>query len=111
MAVHTAELRRHAPLSPSVRGHDRRARARRRLTTIALAASVVVGTLLIGGSSPASRQGSPRAIVVRSGQTLWGIADRYAPDELDVRAYIDALVVLNDLDGPLEAGQRLRLPH
>jgi hypothetical protein len=50
-------------------------------------------------------------VVVEPGQTLWDLADRYAPEGMDLRAYVDAVVGLNDLDGRAPfAGERLRLP-
>jgi LysM domain len=99
------------PRARSWEARGRRSIARRRLVSIIAAGSVAVGTMLIGSSAPASRVGAPRAIVVRDGDTLWEIAGRYAPDGVDVRAYIDALVVLNDLGPTLQEGDRLRLPH
>jgi hypothetical protein len=83
---------------------------RRRLGAVVLCLGVVVATLLGGGSSVASRPGAPRAVVVREGTTLWDIAARYAPPDMDLRAYVDALVALNQLGEPPEAGQRVRLP-
>jgi Tfp pilus assembly protein FimV len=89
----------------------KRAVVRRRLGLAVVATVVVVSTLLGGGSAPASRRGSPRSIVTRPGQTLWEIAGRHAPDGIDTRAYVDALVELNDIEGALQPGVRLRLPH
>jgi LysM domain-containing protein len=89
----------------------RRVYLRRRMASIAVVTCVAVGTMMIGGSAPASRHSAPRAIVVSSGQTLWDIADRYAPEGVDPRAYIDAVVTLNGLEGVLHSGQRLKLPR
>ena len=86
------------------------ARRRRALAALVVVA-VVAGTLLAGGTAPASRPGAPRAVVVDAGDTLWGIADRYAPSGIDKRAYVDALVALNDLAGVARAGQRIVLPR
>jgi nucleoid-associated protein YgaU len=58
-----------------------------------------------------SRPGAPPVVVVDEGQTLWDLSQRYAPLGVDWRAYADAVVELNDLPGPLQAGQRLRLPR
>ncbi|HZA40357.1 MAG TPA: LysM peptidoglycan-binding domain-containing protein [Actinomycetota bacterium] len=84
---------------------------RRRAGASLVVIAVVVATLLAGGSAPASRPGAPRAVVVESGGTLWGIAQRYAPEGIDKRAYVDAVVELNDLSGPPRAGQRIVLPR
>ena len=89
----------------------RRIMIRRRLVLGSAAASVVVATLLGGGTGVASRPGAPRAVVVDAGQTVWDIARAHAPSGTDPRAYVDAVIDLNDLDGAPEAGQRLRLPR
>lgn len=91
----------------------RRARRRmmaRRRRTLGLLAIVVVATLAGGGvaeTAPESR--GPRAVRVQPGDTLWGIAGENAPPGTDVRAYVDALIELNGLEGPLQVGARLRL--
>ena len=84
---------------------------RRRMTLAAIALAVVGLVLLGGGRGPESRPGAPRAVVVRSGETLWAIAGRYAPRDMDPRAYVDAMVRLNGLRGTPQAGMRLRLPR
>ena len=73
--------------------------------------AVVVATLLAGGTAPASRPGAPRAVVVHAGDTLWGIAEQYAPESIDPRVYVDALIALNELSGAPRAGQRIVLPR
>ena len=50
-----------------------------------------------------------RHVVVRPGETLWGIARRVAPGT-DPRATVARIERLNDLDAPIQAGQRLVLP-
>jgi nucleoid-associated protein YgaU len=48
--------------------------------------------------------------VVRSGDTLWAIAGRVAPDS-DPRPVVDAMVEANDIDpGALVPGQSLVVP-
>jgi hypothetical protein len=90
----------------------RRAAVRRRRAGLALVGlSVVVMTLFGGGRAPASRASAPRAVVLAPGDTLWVLAERYAPDGVDPRAYVDAVVELNQLEGAPAAGLRLRLPR
>ncbi len=49
-------------------------------------------------------------VTVSSGQTLWEIAEKYAPGK-DVRDTVDAIVSLNNLtEGTVQPGQRLALP-
>jgi hypothetical protein len=120
VAIRSEELR--APATGAVvyrfpaarvgaRAARRRMMIRRRLVLGSVAASVIVVTLFGGGTGVASRPGAPRAVVVDAGQTLWDIARAHAPAGIDPRAYVDAVVELNDLDGAPEAGQRLRLPR
>jgi Tfp pilus assembly protein FimV len=60
----------------------------------------------------ASSPSAPKRVVVRPGQTLWAIAERYAPASVDPRAYVDALVEINDLDhAGVQPGDRIRLPR
>lgn len=82
------------------------------------AAGVVVAVFLlawlaggVGSGPPRSRSGAPATVVLGSAQTLWDVADRYAPAGSDPRAYIDVIVRLNHLDGAPFAGERLRLPR
>lgn len=49
-------------------------------------------------------------VTVNSGQTLWEIAEKYAPGH-DVRDAVDAIVSLNNLtEGTVQPGQRIALP-
>jgi nucleoid-associated protein YgaU len=89
------------------------ARARRRLAIGALLVLLVLGLLAAGGvgrSAPPTRAGSPGAVTVREGQTLWGLAQRHAPEGVDLRAYVDEVVRINHLQGAPQQGMRLRLP-
>lgn len=61
-------------------------------------------TSTAASEAPATR----RVIVVQPGETLWSIAERVAPDA-DPRVTVGRLRDLNDLDGALQAGQRLVL--
>jgi nucleoid-associated protein YgaU len=75
------------------------------LTIAAVTAAVELGEggggLQLAGSS---------TVVVQSGDTLWSLAERLAPEE-DPRAVVDAILDLNGLDSvALEPGQVLQLP-
>ncbi|MBE3589415.1 MAG: LysM peptidoglycan-binding domain-containing protein [Firmicutes bacterium] len=49
-------------------------------------------------------------LIVQSGDTLWSLAERLAPDE-DPRVWIAAVRRVNDLDSAvIRPGQRLRVP-
>jgi hypothetical protein len=90
---------------------------RRRIVFAVLALGVVVVTgqagAALGGSSLAAPERRPsltasHAVVVRTGDTLWGIARRLAPDE-DPRPIVDRLVAVYGA-GPLTPGETLHLP-
>jgi nucleoid-associated protein YgaU len=98
----------------------RRAAARRRAMALRRAgvASTLAATCILalmgsgGGTAQASHPSSaPTAVVVRSGQTVWDLAHRYAPASTDPRVYVDRVLALNHLSGPPAAGVRLRLPR
>ncbi|MEA2509769.1 MAG: hypothetical protein QOG21_1851 [Actinomycetota bacterium] len=98
----------------------RRAAARRRAMVLRRAGvtSTLAATCILalmgsgGGTAQASHPSSaPRAVVMRSGQTVWDLAHRYAPASTDPRAYVDRVLALNHLSSPPAAGVRLRLPR
>ena len=87
---------------------------RRRTATVAAALGLIIVFLLAtgpSGSSSASIPGAPKAVTVHQGDTLWSLADAYAPAGMDPRAYVDLLEDLNDLEGGLVAGTRIKLPR
>lgn len=98
----------------AVRARRRRMEVRRHRAAVAGVLLVMVCAFMLAtgpsGSAPASRSDAPRAVTIRSGDTLWGLAERYAPAGVDPRAYVDLLEDTNDLSGGLVAGMRLRLP-
>lgn len=97
---------------PSAR---RRATVARRRLVVGAAGVVLVAALVLatgpGGAAVASRPGAPARITVAQGETVWDLAERYAPGGIDRRAYVDAILELNRLDGMPLSGQRLKLPR
>ena len=88
-------------------------RARRLAVVMALAAGVALGSwlgpLLAGGNGDLRLAGGS-SVVVQPGDTLWSIATSL-DDDGDVRALVDDLQRLNDLEGAeLVPGQVLQLP-
>jgi hypothetical protein len=80
------------------------------LAVLAVAVAVAVATARLQAlgdrTVPAS---APAEVVVAPGETLWGIAERVAPDR-DPRDVVAQLRRLNGLpSGEVHAGQRLRL--
>ena len=111
-------LRFPAPARPDRRPHRpstrRRVAVARRRLAVGGAGVVLVAALVLatgpGGVAVASRPGAPARITVAQGETVWDLAERYAPAGIDRRAYVDALLELNAVDGMPLAGQRLKLP-
>ncbi len=92
----------------------RRAEIRRRRLAALVLPLLVVGFILAtgpAGTSVASRSGAPAAVVLSPGETIWDLAERYAPETIDSRAYVDAVLELNDISGVPAAGQRIELPR
>ena len=85
-------------------------RRRLALGTIGL---VVMGAGLFatgpGGVAPAAPKGK-QAVVVYAGDTLWDIASKHAPEHVDVRSYLDAILELNQIGPVVDIGTRIRLP-
>ena len=94
---------------------DRMLARRRRAAAVALGGILAIGWLFTAvrdGTAHASRPGAPAAVTVRSGDTLWDVAERFAPPGSDPRAYVDLLIESNDLaGGHAIAGTRLKLPR
>lgn len=92
----------------------RRLVARRRRLALAGVTIVMSSALLFAtgpsGTATASRDDAPKAVVIRAGDSLWDLAERYAPEGVDPRAYVDAVMATNGFGAPPEAGQRVRLP-
>ncbi|MGX5656189.1 LysM peptidoglycan-binding domain-containing protein [Geodermatophilus nigrescens] len=88
-------------------------RGRRLVAVLVLAAGV--GGAVLGREVLAPDEGLQLAagssVVVGEGDTVWSIAAEVARDDQDVRAVVDAIEALNDLEGSVvEVGQVLRLP-
>jgi hypothetical protein len=86
---------------------------RRRLALAGVTILMSCGLLLAtgpSGTATASRDDAPKAVVMRAGDSLWSLAERYAPEGIDPRAYVDAVMTTNGFEAPPEAGQRVRLP-
>ncbi len=98
---------------------DRPGRARVRLTRSGRAVVILLALLLAGAAvvlaAPASQAANPAGpaptVVVRSGDTLWSIATRFAPSD-DPFATIDEIRRLNGLTGcTVPVGVRLTIPR
>jgi hypothetical protein len=88
-------------------------RGRRLVVALVLAAGV--GGAALGreflAPDPGLHLAGESGVVVEQGDTVWSIAGEVAGPGQDVRAVVDAIQELNDLEGSaLVAGQVLRLP-
>jgi hypothetical protein len=100
-------------------GHARvmsAARVRRRrvasigMLVVALHLWVPAAARAVLGAEPAAPRSAVRSYVVRPGDTLWGIATRFAPGR-DPRPVVEALAAANGVrDGALVPGQAILLP-
>ena len=89
-------------------------RARRLAVVLALCGGVVLGSmldsLLSGSSGDGLHLAGVGSVVVEPGDTLWSIAESVA-EGADVRAVVDRIQELNELEGSaLVPGQVLQLP-
>ena len=79
------------------------------MVALSVAAAVaVVGGRAGSGPAQALRPTRARVYLVRSGDTVWGIAQRLAGPTADPRPMVDRLVVANHVEnGVVVPGQRL----
>jgi hypothetical protein len=105
----------HRPRTTSARRAAARRRVVLRRVVLVVALAGMLALVLLGGggggTAQASHSQAPRAVVIRSGQTLWDLARHYAPASMDPREYVAAVLELNHLPAPPEAGVRVRLPR
>ncbi|MGY1591844.1 LysM peptidoglycan-binding domain-containing protein [Geodermatophilus sp. SYSU D00708] len=89
-------------------------RARRLSVVLALGAGVALGSWLgplVAGGDGDLRLAGERSVVVQAGDSVWSIAADFAGPDEDVRAVVDAIEQINDLDGArVVPGQVLQLP-
>ena len=91
----------------------RRRYALRRLAVGLVLIGIPVGVLATGGEPmEPTAASSGETVVVQPGDTIWDIAQVRTPAGTDPRAFVDAIIALNGLDGGvLEAGDELEMPR
>ena len=77
------------------------------LTACGIIAAVAVAAVLLAGAGRAEREYSEETVTVQSGDTLWGIAGAYCPDDMDKREYIRAIEADNDCGADVCVGDAL----
>lgn len=112
----TARSARHAAIRDAARTREiRRVYRRRRFGVMALVATVAAAATFsvfsAFGSSAAANgtvgQQAPKYVVVQTGDTLWSIGERIAPNA-PITEVVDELVRLNGTS--IQAGQLIRIP-
>lgn len=106
----------------SARNHrsDVRLEPTRRGRFVITAAAFLLGLLVAAAALLAldlpsaladSDSSHPSTVVVESGDTLWGYAEQYAPEDVSAEVYITQIRELNHLPtARLTAGEEIRLP-
>jgi nucleoid-associated protein YgaU len=89
--------------------------SKRKLTlmpAVALAALALAVTLpAIAGTVHAAPPVSYHTVTVRSGDSLWALAERQTPNGGDVQAVVDTIIAANHMNGAaINVGQKLRIP-
>ena len=77
------------------------------LTACGIIAAVAVIAVLLAGAGRAEREYSEETVTVRSGDTLWGIAGAYCPEDMDKREYIRVIEADNDCGADICVGDVL----
>lgn len=77
------------------------------LTACGIIAAVAAAALLLAGAGRAEREYSEETVTVQSGDTLWGIAEQYCPDDMDKRDYIRAIEADNECTSAIKVGDVL----
>jgi LysM repeat protein len=83
------------------------------MPAVALAAlSLAVSLPLISSSVHAAPPVPYATVTIRSGDTLWSLAERKTPSGGDVQATVDQIIGANHLaNTSLAVGQRIRVPQ
>lgn len=74
------------------------------MSSAVLLAIIVAALLLSGGKADKPQTYVEDTVIVRSGDTLWGIADMYCPEYMDKREYIRAIELDNDCTANIRVG-------
>ncbi|NLN49734.1 MAG: LysM peptidoglycan-binding domain-containing protein [Clostridiales bacterium] len=74
---------------------------------------IIIFSIFLGMKVNAKNETDPvcESIYVESGDTLWSISSKYAPNNMDLRLYIDKVMEINDIETAiLRPGQMLYVP-
>ncbi|QAY60818.1 LysM peptidoglycan-binding domain-containing protein [Microbacterium protaetiae] len=104
-----------APTATRLRVTRRGRRVLAALVALPVAAAIAAAAISSGSALASRDAGAPSGtfttVTVSAGDSLWGIAQRIAP-EADPRDVVDAIVRLNALDGvSITPGEQLSVPQ
>jgi nucleoid-associated protein YgaU len=75
------------------------------ITALIVAAVIISGFALSGGVSGTEKQ-TYKTVTIKSGDTLWSIAQEYKPADISIRQYIAEITEINDISpGEIYPGQ------
>ena len=77
---------------------------RRFAMSSAVLLAIIVAALLLSGGKADKQAYVEDTVVVRSGDTLWGIAELYCPERMDKREYVRAIELDNDCTANIRVG-------
>ena len=81
------------------------------MVSVLLIVSMAVGLLIGSFNASGSTKYSYETITIQSGDTLWSIAEEYAPEGQDIRDYIYEICDKNDIKaGDIVQGQDIMIP-
>lgn len=83
-----------------------------KLLIVVIVAWIAGAGVLTVFAAPSVSKVEATKLTVQPGDTLWQIAVKYKPEQMDTRVYIEGIVRINGLeDRGVQAGQVLKLPH
>lgn len=77
---------------------------RRFAMSSAVLLSIIIVALLLSGGKADKQTYVEDTVIVRSGDTLWGIANMYCPEGMDKREYVRAIELDNDCTANIRVG-------
>lgn len=86
------------------RRNERRAEC---LTACGIIAATALAAVLLAGAVRTEREYGEKTVTVRSGDTLWSVAEQYCPDNMDKREYVHIIETDNDCTANIRNGDIL----
>ena len=100
-------------MTKAMKARKKRMLIRRRMFVFAIFYILVIGMCIFNNVSKSIKRAKAEYInhVVSTGETLWGIADKYSDDSIDTRDVIQDIKKINNLDdATIYCGDNLLVP-